>query len=88
MESELYMMRVARRFDKADETRIIKGILMKIGDLKTGNLKASGILFILSGLTWFLAAALGKQPALVGVGVAFLGVGGSFIIRAKKTQTS
>lgn len=36
------------------------------------------------GCMFFLAAYLGKQVALVGVGVAFIAIGGSLVARAKR----
>jgi hypothetical protein len=65
-----------------------KEILMKVSGMKASRLRASGILFILSGLVWFLAAALGKQYTLVVVGVAFLGIGTIFIAKSKKSVAS
>ncbi len=57
--------------------------------MKARPLKASGILFILSGLTWFLAAALSAhRRVLVGLGVMFLCVGIIFIARSKKSVIS
>jgi len=61
---------------------------MKSSLMKTGRLKMSGMLFMLSGVVWFLAAALGKQSVLVGMGVAYLCVGACFITRSKKSVTS
>jgi len=56
--------------------------------VKAGRLKMSGILFMLSGAVWFLAAALGRQSVFIGLGVLYLCVGLSFIARWKKSATS
>ena len=61
---------------------------MKSYRMKASRLKTSGMLFLLSGVVWFFAAALGKQSVLVGVGVAYLCVGACFIVRSKKSITS
>ena len=61
---------------------------MKLGRSKASRFKASGILFILSGATWLLAAALGHRLALAWVGVAFFGIGGWYLSIAKKAATS
>ena len=61
---------------------------MKSNRMKASRLKTSGMLFILSGVVWFLAAALGKQSVLVGMGVVYLCVGACFIARSKKSITS
>ena len=61
---------------------------MRSNRMKASRLKTSGMLFMLSGVVWFLAAALGKQSVFVGVGVAYLCVGACFIARSKKSITS
>ena len=58
---------------------------MKSNPAKAGRLKTSGILFILSGVVSFLAAAMQKQSTFVGVGVAFIAIGLSFISQSKKS---
>ncbi len=47
--------------------------------------RTSGMLFIMSGLTWFLAAALGKQLVFAGAGVLSLMAGALLIAKAKKS---
>src|SRR5436305_9081113 len=88
MESELYTMRSIACLIKPGRNRNQRGALMKSSLMKTGRFKMSGMLFMLSGVVWFLAAALGKQSVFVGVGVAYLCVGACFIARSKKSITS
>lgn len=88
MESELYTMRSIACSIKPERNRNQRGVLQKSSLMKTGRLKTSGVLFMLSGVVWFLAAALGKQSVFVGVGVAYLCVGACFIARSRKSITS
>src|SRR3954470_12483343 len=88
MESELYIVRAIACLIKPGRNRNRREVLMKSSLIKTGRLKTSGMLFMLSGVVWFLAAALGKQSVFVGVGVGYFCVGACFIARSKKSITS
>jgi hypothetical protein len=48
------------------------------------NQKLGGRLMIFAGFAFFLAAALGRQVAFFGVGVAFLAIGFATIAKARK----
>lgn len=52
--------------------------------VSTNNTKLSAYLMIAAGVFFFLAAALGKQVAFFGVGVAFLAIGASRLRKQKK----
>jgi|GEM_PF-2889322 len=45
--------------------------------------RTSGILFIIAGLMFFGAAALGRQVAFVGCGAMFVAIGASWLVKAK-----
>jgi hypothetical protein len=50
------------------------------------NQKLGGRLMLFAGLAFFVAAALGRQPAFYGVGAAFLAIGLANISKARKRQ--
>ncbi len=52
--------------------------------MKPENLKLSGVLFILAGAGWFVAAALGGHTWFYILAVAFAGLGAAFIGKAKR----
>lgn len=48
------------------------------------NTKISGILFILGGAAFYIAYLASRQVSFIGVGVAFMLIGASFIVRSRQ----
>ncbi len=54
--------------------------------MQTKNSKLSGILFILGGIAFGVAYAFSRQVSFIGVGIAFLGIGVSLGVKARKLE--
>ena len=47
--------------------------------------RRSGFFFIAGGCAFLVAALLARQPAFTGVGFAFLGIGASWVAKARRS---
>jgi len=53
---------------------------------KSKNLKTGGYLFIASGISFGVSAILADQMPFFGISAAFISIGISYIVKAKKQQ--
>lgn len=55
--------------------------------MREKQLRTTGLYFIAASVAWFVAAELGQHTGFIVVGIAFLGIGGAFILLSRRSRS-